>query len=257
LDGSSRQKRQRRANPLKPIAPYNRNIQQAAQDCFDRETGKPIDQPFLKTYSMAVAQYHISPEPKFLNGEPYDQGQTCRRHVEVIAVNCIGKEANKWEEQHYLGLDRDAQIDYGKSPNSPVQLHEIIEHITCCLSQRELARQCGISRATLSKLIRGKPVRDAAGIIQRLLAVIKQAERDEQEERWRSTTRPKDQWLDRIGGFSAFEMPRQLNERIAEMDRLEKLLRSGTLAGDAIDLVHRRLCELKGIDFDGYDPPDD
>jgi transcriptional regulator with XRE-family HTH domain len=258
LDDTSEQKRQRKLiNRLKPIAPYNRDIREAATNCFDRETGKPIDPSPLKTYRMALAPYNISPEPKVLNGEPYDRGQTCRRHVEVLAVNCMGKEANKWEEQHYLGLDQNAEIDYGMSHSDLTQLQSVIERLTVSLSQRELARRCGISRVTLSKLIRGKPVRDAAGIIQRVTAVIKQAERDEQEECWRSTTRPKDQWLDRTGGFSAFETEQQMRERVAEIERLERLMVSGTLGGDEIERVHRRICELKGIDFDEYDPPDD
>ena len=54
---------------LKPIAAFNRNIREAAKGAFDRETGKPIPATELKTYAEALAQYHLRPEAKFLNGE--------------------------------------------------------------------------------------------------------------------------------------------------------------------------------------------
>ena len=79
-------KEKTKAISLKPIAPYNRDIGEAAKQCFDREKGAPIDPSLLKTYRMALAQYHLSPESKFLNGQPFDRGLTRRRHVEAIAI---------------------------------------------------------------------------------------------------------------------------------------------------------------------------
>ena len=70
--------------------------------------------------------------------------------------------------------------------------------------------------------------------------------------------RPKEQWLDKMGGFRIGETPGQCSARAEEIDRLEKLLRSGQVKGEqAVELVLRRLSDLKGIYFDGYDPPDD
>src|SRR5262249_28533707 len=80
-----------KATPLRPIAPYSRNIGQAAKSCLDRETGNEIDPPLIKTYRMALSRYHLSPEPKFLNGGPYDRGPTRRRHIEAIGIHYIGK----------------------------------------------------------------------------------------------------------------------------------------------------------------------
>ena len=34
---------------------------------FDRNTCEPVPASALKTYAQAIAQYHLSPEPKFLN----------------------------------------------------------------------------------------------------------------------------------------------------------------------------------------------
>jgi hypothetical protein len=62
FDGSSKRvKRRKAAAPLKPIAPYSRDIAQAAKACFDRDTGKPIDPSPLKTYRTALAP--ISSQP--------------------------------------------------------------------------------------------------------------------------------------------------------------------------------------------------
>jgi hypothetical protein len=158
VDETSRGKRKNFRRP-KPIAPYNKDICVAAWSCFDRETGEPVSPERLKTYKQALAQYHISPESKFLHGEPYDTGPTQRQHVEIISVNFIGKEANRWEEQYHLGLDLDAQIEYGPAPGGTTRLRELIGAGAGQLSERELASRTGISRTTLSKLIRGKPVR--------------------------------------------------------------------------------------------------
>jgi hypothetical protein len=87
-------KRRKAIPPAKPIAPYGRDVTQAAKGSFDRDTGKPIEPALLKTYRMALAQYHLSPESKFLNGEPYHRGLTRRRHVEAVSIDHIGKEAN-------------------------------------------------------------------------------------------------------------------------------------------------------------------
>src|SRR5262249_46977969 len=142
---------------------------------FDRETGEPVSVDLLKTYQEALAQYPLHPESKFLNGEPYDRGQKRRRHIEAVAINCIGKEANRWEEQWHLGLDLDAQINYGMLPNGPGQLQAALKGVDRLLSDREIAKRAGVSRATLAKLLRGEPVRHAELIIRKVLGVIAQA----------------------------------------------------------------------------------
>jgi hypothetical protein len=88
----------------RPVAPYDTDINRAAEKCFDRETGEPVSPDLLKTYQEALVQYPLHPETKFLNGAPYDRGPTRRRHIDVVGINCIGKEANRWEEQWHLWL---------------------------------------------------------------------------------------------------------------------------------------------------------
>ena len=78
-----------------PIAPYDENFLNAVLKCFDRITGKPVRADQLKSYVEVLAQYHLSPEGKFLNGQFLDQGRTERRHVVATGLVLIGKEANR------------------------------------------------------------------------------------------------------------------------------------------------------------------
>src|ERR1700733_14362961 len=39
--------------------------------------------------------------------------------TQVVRVEYIGKESNRWEEQYYLGLDDGADIAYGSNPSAP------------------------------------------------------------------------------------------------------------------------------------------
>jgi DNA polymerase family B len=145
--------RPRKPSPIRPVAPFSRNISEAAETAFDRETDKRVEPGSLITYSEALAQYHLRPEAKFLNGEHADRGRTERRHVIVVQILHIGKEANKWEEQYFLGPDDDAEIEYGVGQTFDaldLGLRELCRE----LGEREAARKLGISRTPLRRAIR-------------------------------------------------------------------------------------------------------
>jgi hypothetical protein len=80
---------------LAPIAPYDSDPARALSKVFDRLTGKPIHPEQLKTYAEVLAQYHLSPELKFENGDFRDRGRTERQHVVAAGFVWIGKEANQ------------------------------------------------------------------------------------------------------------------------------------------------------------------
>lgn len=89
-----------RGRPLKnhipmPIAPYSRDPIRAIETVFDRITGEPVKAEQLKTYAEVLAQYHLSPEEKFSNGQFCNRGRTQRRHVVATEFILIGKEANQ------------------------------------------------------------------------------------------------------------------------------------------------------------------
>jgi hypothetical protein len=91
----SRRGRPLKAYDLAPIAPYNSDPQRALEEVFDRVTGHSISPGQLKTYAEVLAQYHLSSEDKFANGQFLDRGRTIRRHVVATGFVWIGKEANQ------------------------------------------------------------------------------------------------------------------------------------------------------------------
>jgi hypothetical protein len=143
----------------KPVAPYDSDPRKAAQACFDRDTGIPIPAELLKTYAEALAQYHLRPEHKFLNGDYTDRGITRRRHVQPVAIRHIGKESNRWEEQFHLSHDEGANIDYGVAQENDLTSLDDLRTQIAAVGQRKVAALTGVSRRTLGRLLEGKTVR--------------------------------------------------------------------------------------------------
>jgi len=146
-----------------PVAPFDLDHDRAAANALDRETGLPVPLSALKTYQTALAQYHLHPESKFHNGRHLDSGTTARRHVHAIGATYIGKEADRWEEQFFLGVDADAAIDYGTGPTGEDALRSELKEAASRLGQRQLADALGIARGTLVRWLRGDAVRLARG----------------------------------------------------------------------------------------------
>ncbi len=142
--------------PPKPVSAYDKDIEKAAAGCFNRQTGEPVPQEFLKTYQEALAQYHLHPEAKFRNGEFVDSGPTSRRHVFATAPEHIGKEANRWEEQFHLGLDAAAQTEYGPSAQGRDRFLQALVQAGKRFGQRKLAEAAGVSLSEVSAVLLGK-----------------------------------------------------------------------------------------------------
>ncbi len=134
----------------KPVASYDRDISRASRNAFDRITGKPVSPDTLKTYAQALAQYHLSPEMKFENGEHFDRGLTVRRHIHASSISHVGKEANRWEQQFFTGPSQDTQIEYGASPDFAL-LDRHLKEMCKAYGERATAKRCDISRGTLRK----------------------------------------------------------------------------------------------------------
>src|SRR4029077_11185912 len=120
---------------------------------FDRETGSAVRANTLATYAEALAQYHLRPEAKFLNGDFFDSGRPERRHVIAVQIRHIGKEANKWEEQYFLGEDEDAEIEYGVD-QSNASLDAAIRELCETAGERASAEKLGISRTALRRALK-------------------------------------------------------------------------------------------------------
>jgi hypothetical protein len=157
---------------LKPVAPFDGNPVVAAQNAFDRMTREPVPSEYLKTYQQALAQYHLHPEDKFLNGDFLDRGTTLRRHIRVTEIEYIGKESNKWEDQYYFGFDADEEIRYGSKPVDAGSLFNAIRAIVDTQKLRTSARQLGISRSKLSKLLENELSGCAPAFLQRISRIV-------------------------------------------------------------------------------------
>ena len=140
------------------VAPFDKDAEAAARRRFDRETGEPVDRALPKTYRQALAQYHLHPESKFLGGGYLDRGVTQRRHVVASSVECIGKEANRREEQAYLGQDETAQIVYCQLlETSQANLDRLRQHMWR-FPVRTLAREARLTTKTIQRVRKGEVV---------------------------------------------------------------------------------------------------
>jgi hypothetical protein len=166
LTGGAPPTKYRRPGDCKPVAPYDRDLIKAVARCFDRVTGLPVATKALKSFKQVTAPYHLHPESKFLNGDYLERGVTRRRYVRAVAVRNISKEANEWEEQFYLGFDEEEQIDYGLAPRtSTAALGRLRGQITATGGQRMVARESGLARRTIERLMRGEKLRPGTLVI--------------------------------------------------------------------------------------------
>ena len=174
---------------IKPVAPFHKDPLIAAQNCFDRETSKRLDQSQLKTYLDSLAQYHLHPETKFLNGDYIDVGTTQRRHIRVKSIQHIGKEANKWEEQFFTGFNPDAQIEYGMCAE---QKTEIIEAVLQAIKRYGISPMAQISKLSQRHILNFKKEKTdlSENALQKLYSAAKALEnRDGKENELRELIR--------------------------------------------------------------------
>jgi hypothetical protein len=139
----------------RPVSPYESDHRKAAAQCFDRESGAPVSPGELLIYAEVLAQYHLQPESKFLNGDYLDEGRTQRRHILATGNEVIGKEADRWEEQYYTGLNVGAQIEYGVGFDDLDREREVIKAECLRYSLRELSRATGLSHTHVRRLTLG------------------------------------------------------------------------------------------------------
>lgn len=181
-----RDKTRGKVEPYLPraVAGYRTDPAEAASQCFDRETGRPVPRQLLKTYAQALAQFHLRPEAKFLDADFLDSGPTRRRHVEVHAIVYIGKEANRWEEQSYIGLDEEAEIEYGIIPEQRKSIINQAREAGNIHGQRALAKAAELSLQQVSAILRGQaaPTNETLAKLIKGMAELDRKARVEQQE---------------------------------------------------------------------------
>jgi hypothetical protein len=99
----------------------------------------------IRTYAEALRGYHLHPETKFLDGDYTDRGPTRRRHILVQAIEDIGKEADKWDDEELLTADNEFTVSYGVSAAHRSTMLAVILSV----SQRRLARAAKVSTRSI------------------------------------------------------------------------------------------------------------
>lgn len=140
--------------PIKPVTTFDKDLAKAVGKAFDRETGDPVPTKALRNYAEDLADYHLHPESKFLNGDYFDRGPTCRRHVRMLATKHIGKESNDWERQAILGFDPGAAPDYRVSPKDAAIFRNLLHAHFNLLGVGETARALDATQGKARKLIK-------------------------------------------------------------------------------------------------------
>lgn len=146
--GSGRFK-QRMGRTPKPIAPFSKDPRSAGGKAFDRDTGVCIDLELLKSYALALAQYHLSPETKFRYGNFTNEGRTERRLVRVVGISHIGKEASNLEKRFFLGTTDGDKIEYDNLFDA--SLASRLDERCKRLGERAVARLTRVSRTSVRK----------------------------------------------------------------------------------------------------------
>jgi len=162
-------------NTPKPVAAFNKDPSKAR--CFDRATGEKVRKNQLKTYLDSLAQYHLHPETKFLNGDYFDKGKTQRRHIIAKSIQHIGKEPNKWEEQFFIGLDSDAQIEYGQCLEQKKKQLEAVLKAIKTYDVQPMAFVARLSAFYVRSIYQGK-VTPSEKALEKLYAAAKSLETD-------------------------------------------------------------------------------
>lgn len=145
-----------RVDAPQAVAPFDRNSAKAAKRCFDRNSGQPVPVSRLKSYGQALLRYHLHPETKFEGGRFTDRGLTRPRHIEATAVELIGKEANRWEEQFYLGADPEAQNEFGIAPRDRERMLATVRNAAKLHGIEVLANRAKLSRQHVHDVVAGR-----------------------------------------------------------------------------------------------------
>ena len=81
-----------------------------------------------------------------------------RRHIYVTVITLIGKEANRWEEQFYLGVAAEAQVEYGIGGDDWDKMSNKLRLMARSMGQNNLSIVVGISGRQLSNILNKRAV---------------------------------------------------------------------------------------------------
>jgi hypothetical protein len=173
---------QQKVRSSHPVAPYDKDSRKAVPLCFDRETGEAIAEQQLLTYREALLRYHLHPEAKFDQGEYTDSGLTYRKHVLAETIEHIGKEANQWEQQFYIGVDEEAQVIYGIPPEEIKAQWDEVFRDSRRFKLRQIARASAVHVSEVSRLLQGLRRKPTIATMQKLQIGLRKLKQEQEEQ---------------------------------------------------------------------------
>ncbi len=129
----------------KPSAPYNRDPYKSLPRICDRVTGYPSGASGCAATPRRYADTIGILKPNSFMAKRSNSGHTQRRHVFVEAIEDIGKEADKWDDEEPLTADSEFTVSYGVSETDRSKMLSVIRSV----SKRRLARAARVSTRTI------------------------------------------------------------------------------------------------------------
>jgi hypothetical protein len=172
-------RRRKRPRLPRPVAPFDKDHAKAILKAFDRETPQPVPAAALRTVRGVISEYTVHSESKFWNGKGIATGTTRRRHIRVTGIRHIGKEANRWEEQRFVGLDEEPTPDYGLLPADTAERATALAEARQHHGVRALAREARVPVKAAAAAISDPPNSSEAVVDGLLSAARKLSEHGE------------------------------------------------------------------------------
>jgi hypothetical protein len=143
---------------MRPVAPYEKDIDKALRRVFDRSSDRleAVPEKWLRTVADVLRDYHRQPEYKFLGGGWNEEGILRRRHIFADTIEDIGKETEGWEEDEARTEGQDTILIYRLSS---LDLERMIDRIKS-VGKRELLRKARIAMRTIDAARAGQDVAD-------------------------------------------------------------------------------------------------
>ncbi len=147
-------------------APFDVDPAKAAKEAFDRKRrDQKVPERWLKSYADTLSDYHLQPEPKFLDGEiRRGSGTLRRRHVLVGVVQHIGKESDHYEEQLHTGEDN-TDLNYGLTAEARAKLIVTIKTARKQFSAHRFREAAHVHDKTIAAAVAGRDLVSDATLI--------------------------------------------------------------------------------------------
>lgn len=138
--------------PISPYAPYDRDPRKAAENAFDRRSGRAVGIDELETYAESLRYFHIRPQDKYDGSNFLEAGTTWRKHVIPLWIDIVGKETRRFStEDPYVFESEFRPTDYGSIPAVT-----FLRWAAEVLGHRDLARICRVSVSHATALLAGE-----------------------------------------------------------------------------------------------------